>query len=445
MPFIIKYEDINMYNYSPISKLHIRNFRNLGDVTLDFAQSPIITLVGENEAGKTSVIKAFTTCALHACPKDQKDYIRDGTKMFGVAIDLEDGHRITRIKELSGINSYQIKDASGAMIYSTNKLAEGLPMEVQKLMGLIEEPETKEFLHVRTYEDKLLFVVTPNSTNYKVMYNALKIEQLTKAIKIGSNEVNTLRNIVNNNEVSINTLQNQIRDITIFDLEPLVNVRERLKEQVSTLNKITRAKQMLDQIEQLEVNLGALALLDKFNLQPINIMLADGINKAYNKLNDLVGQNKLLQLYSDIGTAEDINISVASKIYNIIGKYNELDTKISEAGALVHLAEISEISEIEAMHLSKVKNLVENLTAYEDEYKKHNVEYCAEVTDNDINIVSKLVKMSQLIDSQENNNKALNEINDYIVKMDDYLKQCGVAVETCPKCGEAVIFDVDKM
>ena len=36
-----------------------------------------------------------------------------------------------------------------------------------------EEPETKEYLHIRTYEDKLLFVVTPNSTNYKVMYNSI--------------------------------------------------------------------------------------------------------------------------------------------------------------------------------------------------------------------------------------------------------------------------------
>ncbi len=57
-----------MYNYSPIKKLFIKNFRNLGEVEIDFTQSPIVTLLGENEAGKTSVVKAFATCALHSNP-----------------------------------------------------------------------------------------------------------------------------------------------------------------------------------------------------------------------------------------------------------------------------------------------------------------------------------------------------------------------------------------
>ena len=84
--------------YSPISKIGIKNFRNLGEVEIDFTESPIVCLVGENEAGKTSVIKAFSVCALHSSPRDQKDYIRDGTQMFGVAIVLEDGSQIVRLK-----------------------------------------------------------------------------------------------------------------------------------------------------------------------------------------------------------------------------------------------------------------------------------------------------------------------------------------------------------
>jgi len=434
-----------MYNYSPISKIFIRNFRNLGDVSLDFEKSPIITLVGENEAGKTSVIKAFATCALHASPRDQKDYIRDGTKMFGVAIDLADGHRITRIKELSGINSYQITDASGNMIYSTNKLAEGLPIEVQKLMGLIEEPETKEFLHIRTYEDKLLFVVTPNSTNYKVMYNALKVEQLTKAIKLGSNEVNSLKNNISNNEVSIQTLQNQAKDITVFDLDPLINVRDRLKEQMLSLSKISKAKVLLDSMNELEVQLGALALLDRYNLQPIDIMATDKINRAYNIFENINEQNKLLSKYSELDTLDIIDTSIVNKEFSIATKYKELDKKIDEAGAFMQLSEISEISEIVAMHIDKAHRLMTELNGYLDELTKHDTTECAEVTDKAVNIINKLVRMSQLIDNQKTNNETLGKINDYIVQMDDYLKKCGVAVETCPKCGEAVIFDIEKI
>ena len=434
-----------MYNYSPISKLYIKNFRNLGNVTIDFDQSPIVTLVGENEAGKTSVIKAFATCALHACPRDQKDYIRDGTKMFGVAIDLKDGHRITRIKELTGINSYQITDASGTTIFSTNKLAEGLPIEVQKLMGLIEEPETKEFLHIRTYEDKLLFVVTPNSTNYKVMYNALKVEQLTKAIKLGSNEANELKNKINNNEVSINTLQNQIRDIAVYDIEPLINVRDRLKEQLSTLSKIAKAKELLDKVDSYERDLGALALLDKFNLQPIDVVVSDKMSRVNNIISRLNEQTNLLSRYSELSSIEEIDASVVSKISNIIEKKNNLDRKVAEAGTLVQVANISEISEVEAMHLDKISKLINSLNQLTTEYAKHDVSECKEVTDTDVKVLGNIEKVIELLNSSNSMKSDLTKVEDYIVQMDDYLKKCGVAVETCPKCGEAVIFDVDKL
>ena len=79
-----------MYGYSPLKSLKIKNFRNIGDVNIDFTESPIITLLGANEAGKTSVIKAFSMCALHDSPREQKDWIRDDTDMLGVEIDLAD-------------------------------------------------------------------------------------------------------------------------------------------------------------------------------------------------------------------------------------------------------------------------------------------------------------------------------------------------------------------
>ena len=140
------------YNYSPIKKLYIKNFRNLGEVTIDFSESPIVSLIGENESGKTSVVKAFSVCALHSSPRDQKDYIRDGTDGFGVAIELEDNTLITRVKRQS-LNWYSLKNPDGT-VWNTSKIEGGLPPAIQKVLGLIEEPETKEYLQVRTYEDQ---------------------------------------------------------------------------------------------------------------------------------------------------------------------------------------------------------------------------------------------------------------------------------------------------
>ena len=434
-----------MYDYSPLSKLYIRNFRNLGDVEISFKESPIVTLVGENEAGKTSVIKAFATCALHANPRDQKDCIRDGTKMFGVAIELEDGTRVTRIKELTGINSYQISDANKNVVWSTNKLAEGLPLEVQKIMGLIAEPETGEFLHVRTYEDKLLFVVTPNSTNYKVMYNALKVEQLTKAIKNGSNEANTLKNAINTNELSIQTLGIQLSGIKVVDTEPLINVRNRLKSQLDLINKIESVKKLIDLSDKCEEQLGALALLDRFNLQPVSEVLANKLNNASRLLNKNNNSSILLSKLNDIYNISEIDTSILNRLNILYNKINELNVKINDAGALVSVINLSEISESVAIHVNRLSTLIN--TVKTDTYKlsKIDITDCEEIKQSSIDAINKLSKVPYMIDKVKNNSEELQRTNQYITQVQDYLKQCGVAVEACPNCGEAVIFDIDKI
>ena len=434
-----------MYNYSPIHKLYIRNFRNLGDVELDFTESPIITLVGENEAGKTSVIKAFATCALHANPRDQKDYIRDGTKMFGVAIELEDGKRITRIKEAGGINSYQIQDASGNMIFHTNKLAEGLPEEVQKLIGLISEPETNEFLHIRTYEDKLLFVVTPNSTNYKVMYNALKVEQLTKAIKLGSGEVNALKSSINNNEASMTTLQSQLKNINVVDTEPLINVRQSLIDQMALLDRLEKVKTLLDRVNSCEVQLGALALIDKFKLEAINEVLASKLANASRLLSRNTETINLLNNISEINTLEEIDCSVVSRLFNILNKQNILNSKVAEAGALVQVANIPEISEVTVMQLNKAVTLMSKLANLTAQNNAIDVSSCNEIDQKTLSSLDKLQRIASFKEKVDTGTSQLKQINDYIVQVQNYLKQCGVAVETCPNCGNDVIIDIDKI
>lgn len=434
-----------MYNYSPIRKLYIRNFRNLGDIELSFEKSPIITLVGENEAGKTSVVKAFATCALHANPREQKDYIRDGTKMFGVSTEFNDGTRVTRIKEADGINSYQITDENGNLVFSTNKLSEGLPVQVQNIMGLIAEPETNEFLHVRTYEDKLLFVVTPYSTNYKVMYNALKVEQLTKAIKIGSAEVNELKSSISSNEASIDTLLTQARAITIYDTEPLINVRNSLKEQMAVLDRIEKVKNLVETVDKCEEQMGAIALIDKFKLETIDEVKTSKLNSVSRLLNSISETNKLLSNMEDIDNLSEIDVSVANKVGSLLNKVNMLDTKIKEAGTLVSVNEISEISEVMTMQLNNAMTLLQNLETLNKEISLYDVSMCSDVSDSTLNSLDKLSKLDTFVSRVDTESSQLEQINVYIGQVQDYLKQCGVAFETCPNCGTDVIIDMDKL
>lgn len=260
---------------------------------------------------------------MHATPRDQKDYIRDGTKGFGVAIELEDGTQVVRMK-MASANSYKVvypKDEDGEPVkpnWETNKIDSGLPKAVQEVMGMIEEPETKEFLHIRTYEDQLLFVTTASSANYKVMYNALQISQLVDAIKLGSKEANTYKASIGQTEVSVETLQSKANELRILDIEPLQNIRDRVSKeraQLEFIEKAIKIKRKLD--EQIE-SLGELSKIQDLNeLSVSQATTLSGIDKTVSKIQKLENS---LAILSDVDTLQFIETPIEDKLKAAINR-----------------------------------------------------------------------------------------------------------------------------
>lgn len=434
-----------MYNYSPIKTLHIKNFRNLGDVEVDFTKSPIVTLVGENEAGKTSLIKAFAMCALHDSPRDQKDYIRDGTNRLGVQITLEDNTEIIRVKDLNGLNLYRVIYPDGKQ-WDATKLTDGLPEPVSRAMGLTVEPETGEYLNIRSYEDKLLFVMTPSSTNYKVMYNALKVEQLTKAIKNGSNEVNVLKSTISKAEASSQTLYNQLKGITVVDTEPLTNIRDRLKEQISLLDKLEGIMKLVDEQKEIEAKIGALALLDIYKLQSIDEALTMRLSNVSNLLSSKKEIDSRMSVYSDLNNISEIDTRSYEKAKSIKESADELIKMSSKASALQPINDIEMISEWEVVSLSSLGTMVEQLNTINNRLEAYkDLEGIEFIGDDKLGALNTINAVKQMMSENVTRENYLEQYNNYIEQIENYMKQCGVAVETCPKCGEAIIFDLDKM
>lgn len=424
--------------------MQVKNFRNIGDVTLDFTESPIVTLVGENEAGKTSIVKAFKVCALNDSPRDQKGYIRDNTSAFGVQIALEDGNCILRYKEHNGRNLYRVIDKDGK-VWEQSKVTDGVPDKVQELMGLTTETETGEYLNVRTYEDRLLFVVTPASTNYKVMYNALKVEQLTKAIKLGSDELNGIKSVVNKNENSINTLGDQLKTIVVRDLSPLRAIRDRIAQQMNSLEHAERIEKLVEKLNSIDEQLGAYELINVYNLQPIDEITAVKLNSVSRLLDRLSNANENLEMYSEIETLEEIDLSKLNMVNSIINKQAELDEKLRVAGSLALVADLEPISEVTVGHVNKITTMLNRLDTIDGQIKVYDTTGVDEIDLREINAISRLEKIKASLERVEQNSIYIEQCDNYVTQVQDYLKQLGVAVETCPKCGEAVIFDIDKM
>jgi len=384
-----------MYKCSPIKSIYVKNFRNIGEVKLDFTESPIISLKGDNESGKTSIVKAFAVCALHAYTREQKSYIRDGTNGFGVAIELEDGSMVSRIKT-NAINRYEVIDKDGNK-WDTNKIdGAKLPIYVQEIMRLVEEPETREFLQVRTYENQLLFVTTSSSTNYKVMYDALKIEQLTKAIKLGSDESNKLKSDINKNDIKIEALMNNLKGIRIYDLEPLVNIRDRLKDQLESVGKLERAGDISNTIKDGRMRLGRIGMIDKYGLGELDLVQ---VNRYVNIYRLVYKQKELilrLKKFREINTLNNIDTTVENKIAYIMAKRDELEDKISSTVELRKLGELGELREYEAEKLNKSLELLYKNKASMELLEIIDRKDCELVRQEDFDKVYQIAKIIQL-------------------------------------------------
>ena len=437
-----------MYSYSPIKQVYIKNFRNLGEVTIDFKDSPIVSLIGENEQGKTSVVKAIAVCAMHATPRDQKDYIRDGTKGFGVAIELEDGTQVVRMK-MATANSYRVtypKGPDGNPIKPTweaAKLSNDLPQAVQDVMGMIEEPETKEFLHIRTYEDQLLFVTTASSTNYKVMYNALKISQLVDAIKLGSKEANALKTSINQKEIQAETLDTQAKSLKIYDLEPLQNIRDRLKNEVAQLNKLDRALELKKKIEVQTREVGELSKLS--SIPEISITLVMSLDKAYRVLDNLKELNSMYRTYSLADSLEEIDLNSYYNIYNAHVRYESLKNSEEQSKNYIAVNGLSEININEVSNLQRAIALQRKIEADMTKLQTLDISSAADVSDSDLTVYNRTYKALGLMQRNKQLEDAKVQIDNYCDAVIKWMKDIGVATETCPKCGETIVIDLDKI
>ncbi len=424
--------------YKKIKTFRVKNFRNVGDISIDFTESPIIALTGENEAGKTSIVKAFAVMGSHAYSRSQKDYIRDGTNGFGIAVDLEDSTTVIRMKTNSS-NIYEV-NKPGEESWRTTTIDENkVPLRVAEVMGLTIEEETKELLQVRTYEDPLLFVNTSASTNYKVMYNALKVEQLVKALAIGSEEVNEIKYRQNTNDISIKTLLDNIRKIQIYDIEALSNVKNRIKHNAQILVKLEKAVKLKDIISKIDnrlENYGVLSNTDEIGMYESVIL---------NNINKILFNNKriIIELgeLSKIGTIKEIDIGIASKVEKIRDRMGKVKRQGNNANIYRNIGDLYIIDVGITANLLRGVEIKRRIKGLGGRLNWQNTEDINEVTEMQLKVVKYSLDSINKLKEINELKKEINNLSESISKYQNIIKNSGAFVAECTNCGESVVVD----
>ena len=422
--------------YSKIKKVRIKDFRCIGDITLDFTKSPIISLLGDNESGKTSIVKSFSTLGCNADARVQKEYIRDNTRGFGIVWELEDGTIIKRIKTdvKNSITIYK----DGNTVYNTDKIDAGLPPELQSIVGLLEEPETKELLQVRTYEDNLLFINTKSSENYKVMYNALKVDNLSKALNLGIKESNNIKSTIQELEGGLATLKETVKNIRVLDLSTLLKVRDKVKLNLNVVNKLKKLAEFKASIDKLGQGLelkNELASMNEIKLEFLSLL--ERLNLRISNLSEIESSISKLILVDGL---EQIDLSSLNQLNSLTDKIKDLNNRADDIKKYSGLDNIEPISIID---LARFDSLLVKITRYN--FEKSNLDRKALVNKiNSLNVsdLSLFEKLNSLIDSTSDLDKKCKSYKETADKFYNLIKESGVCVAEWPNCGSSVVVDM---
>ena len=166
-----------------LTTVKINDFGCLDEITLDMSQ--VVALKGNNESGKTSIIKALELLMLGGTNAGK--YIRSGCRDFRVA-----GY-------VSGIDKTVVRTAKGYKIYDgdvTEKSAEKgakpittvdkltsneTPEVVAKIFNLQRNAVTGNMLGSRGYAGKVPFVQTTATENYAIVSEEMGVKPFRDA------------------------------------------------------------------------------------------------------------------------------------------------------------------------------------------------------------------------------------------------------------------------
>lgn len=452
MKGVLKLGDI-IKEYSPIESFYTENYRTIGEVLVDFTKSPIVVLAGGNDAGKTSTVKSIINLMYNSNNSECKKHIRTGTKKYKSVLKLQSGLQIEREKSLEGLNGYKMLLGNNTICeYNKIETKENgiVPPEISAEIGVVWEKETRELLNIRTYESLLLFSLTSGSDNYRIMYNALKIGDINKAIRIGKDEVNEYNNSIKTNLNSINGLQSSIQSIRLFDLEPVKLTKEKvsvLRDTVVKLHnivsKIERVKQCQEQIERLDAT---------SNLQPIDVVsvnsmlrLGDAISRK-KQAEGRLGESSLLE------TVQSVNVGTLEKMGNLVAKLNRLKGISSQVNNMNELDKLVSIDDRIMLLMGRLIESKKKLDTLNKSVSADDERWIAEAKPVGEQIITKFQQLFSGINKVQVANQSLNasmqeetEIMAEIAKSGHYNEELGGFVKLCPDCGSQVIVTLDEL
>lgn len=399
-----------------LRRIHIENVQSIADLTLDFEESGVYRLVGDNDVGKSAILRAINALFHNVSRSSYKEYISDWADTFVVEGWFYDGGYVKLSRGANDFYEWSIPSSGNIVMKTDGKV----PPELEEYFNLYtEKDKSKLTLNFNLQGDVLPFVDTSASDNFWLTQKALGTNVLLNASKMLKKENQDNQKLVKNTienidyEVSISEkIANEIEnDSSVLDL---------LSDGINVIN---------EEYEELEILYDALNKEQSFktlkeNYENIPILSEQELSELYAQANDLNTIIKYRDYFVKVNNAKN-SLRI---IDDMLTKLNIEDLQ-KEINDFKFLKEVLEKEKYIDIMKDKLNSLTSKIIS-DDE-----IINCG----NEIKLIESLKEYKNKLIKNNDLKLNLKTVDSKILGIDDEILKLKEEEKICPLCGSDLL------
>lgn len=441
-------------NNTGLRKIRLQNVQSVSDLTLDFEKKGVYRLVGDNDIGKSAILRGINALFHNVSRSSYKEYISDWADTFIVEGWFYDGGYVKLSRGANDFYEWSIPSGSNTVMKTDGKV----PLELQEYFNLYtEKDKSKITLNFNLQGDVLPFVDTSTSDNFWLSQKAFGTNILLNASKNLKSENNELgkgiKTVLTNIEKDITMckdIANEIEidndDIAIFR-DSMTVLEEEYAELVELIDVLGKEKEQISRKERFESipSLSEKELNEMYSLSQTHSLLKTYLNREttfqenknrFNSVSQKVQEieleslqdlsKKLVQLKEYLQLSLNQNklrekSSLLEKRIISEKEISDFSTKVSELQLLMKYAKAMRLKNDNESLLEKVRSKVES----------SDVNPCLE----EALTISLLKKYLKNLKKNHSDNLIKKELHNVILNYDNEIKELKQNEKICPLCG----------
>lgn len=412
-------ENVESEPMTGIRRIHIENVQSISELTIDLDRKGVYRLVGDNEIGKSAILRGVNALFNNVSRSSYKEYISDWATSFVVEAWFYDGGYVKLSRGADDYYEWSLPNGDSNTLLKTDGK---VPKELEDYFNLYyEKDKTKRTLNFNLQGDILPFVDTSASDNFWLTQNALGTNILLNASKILKTETKDfnkeIKTIIDNVDY-----EEQLSSKILNEIENDEHHLMAIKEGIDVINEEYSELKEIEELYKKETEIK----LFEYNYNQINLLSTTEINKLNIKISELSVMEKYLDsLVSTSKLIEDVN-SLTETIAN--NNIDDLDTKVKEYTLLKDLnTKWVDVNNLDNK-LNSI-NVIDTVIINEIEEESKTISNL----DEHLNSMKKILSVQEEIEHLEN--VQISQLNSVIESVSKEIEELLEQEKVCPICG----------